>query len=118
MSDASSTFVVSALLDIRNPICYIKLEDFPEMASKPAFATGAQVEHQKFGLGSVLTCGDDYIVIKFDEHGEKKFVSSIVLPGLKKSDRLPPVEKRATRARKKAATPAEKKAAGPVAAVK
>jgi hypothetical protein len=89
------------------------------MASKPAFATGAQVEHQKFGLGSVLTCGDDYIVIKFDEHGEKKFVTSIVLPGLKKSDRQPPVEKRATRARKKAATPAEKKsAAAPVAAAK
>ncbi len=73
------------------------------MASKPAFATGAQVEHIKFGFGSVLTCGDDYIVIKFDDHGEKKFVTSIVLPGLKKSDRQPPVEKRATRARKKAA---------------
>ena len=76
------------------------------MASKPAYATGAQVEHQKFGLGSVVTCSDDYIVIKFDDHGEKKFVTSIVLPGLKKSDRTPPVEKRATRARKKVAAPA------------
>ena len=46
---------------------------------------------------------DDYIVIKFDEHGEKKFISSMVLPSLKKSDRQPPVEKRATRASKKAA---------------
>jgi hypothetical protein len=73
------------------------------MASKPAYAQGAQVEHPKFGLGSVLSCNDDYIVIKFDDHGEKKFVSSIVLPGLKKSDRQPPVEKRATRARKKVA---------------
>jgi hypothetical protein len=73
------------------------------MASKPAFAQGAQVEHPKFGLGSVMSCSDDYIVIKFDDHGEKKFVSSIVLPGLKKSDRQPPVEKRATRARKKTA---------------
>lgn len=97
------------------------------MASKPAFATGAQVEHSRFGLGSVLTCGDEYIVIKFDDHGEKKFVTSIVLPGLKKSDRQPPVEKRATRARKKAADPAVKKltaaekraaAAAPAAAVK
>ena len=68
------------------------------MASKPVFATGAQVEHNKFGLGSVLSCNDDYITIKFDEHGEKKFVTSIVLPALKKSDRQPPVEKkRATR---------------------
>ncbi len=74
------------------------------MASKPAFATGAQVEHGKFGLGSVLSCNDEYIVIKFDEHGEKKFVMSIVLPALKKSDRQPPVEKRRA-ARKKAAAP-------------
>ena len=71
------------------------------MATKPAYAQGAQVEHQKFGLGSVVSCTDDYIVIKFDEHGEKKFISSMVLPSLKKSDRQPPVEKRATRARKK-----------------
>ena len=73
------------------------------MATKPAYATGAQVEHTKFGLGSVLSCNEDHIVIKFDDHGEKKFITSIVLPGLKKSDRQPPAEKRATRARKKAA---------------
>jgi len=73
------------------------------MATKPAFAPGAQVEHPKFGLGSVQSCTDEQIVIKFDEHGEKKFVLQIVLPNLKKSDRQPPAEKRATRARKKAA---------------
>ena len=73
------------------------------MATKPAFAQGAQVEHPKYGLGSVLSCSDEYIVIKFDEHGEKKFVASMALPSLKKSDRQPPVEKRASRARKKAA---------------
>ena len=77
------------------------------MASKPAFAQGAQVEHGKFGLGSVVSCNDDHIVIKFDDHGEKKFVTPIVLPALKKSDRTPPVEKRATRTRKpKAVAPA------------
>lgn len=75
------------------------------MANKPAFAQGAQVEHAKFGLGSVVSCNDEYIVIKFDEHGEKKFVSSIAVPTLKKSDRQPPPEKRATRARKKVAAP-------------
>src|SRR5580692_689055 len=72
------------------------------MATKPAFAQGAQVEHPKFGLGSVLSCTDEYIVIKFDEHGEKKFVLMIVLPNLKKSDRTPPVEKRRTTKRKTA----------------
>ena len=50
------------------------------MATKPAYATGAQVEHTKFGLGSVLSCNEEYVVIKFDEHGEKKFVAQIVLP--------------------------------------
>ena len=74
------------------------------MASKPAFAQGAQVEHTKFGLGSVLSCNDEHIVIKFDDHGEKKFVLSIVLPALKKSDRQPPAEKR--RASRKKAAPA------------
>jgi hypothetical protein len=64
------------------------------MATKPAFAQGAQVEHAKFGLGSVLSCNEEYIVIKWDDHGEKKFVLSIVLPNLTKSDRTPPVEKR------------------------
>jgi hypothetical protein len=72
------------------------------MAIKPAFAQGAQVEHTRFGFGSVLSCNEDYIVIKWDEHGEKKFVLSIVLPNLRKSDRQPPVEKRRS-ARKKTA---------------
>jgi len=70
------------------------------MATKPAFAQGAQVEHGKFGLGSVLSCNEEYIVIKWDDHGEKKFVLSIVLPNLKKSDRTPPVEKRRTTRKK------------------
>ena len=46
------------------------------MATKLPFAQGAQVEHPKFGLGSVLSCDEERIVIKFDEHGEKKFVLS------------------------------------------
>jgi hypothetical protein len=77
------------------------------MANKPAFKQADQVEHPKFGLGSVLSCSDEYIVIKFDDHGEKKFVLTIVLPNLKKSDRTPPVEKRRT---------TKKKIAAPVAA--
>jgi hypothetical protein len=76
------------------------------MAIKPAFAQGAQVEHIRFGLGSVLSCNEDYIVIKWDEHGEKKFVLSIVLPNLKKSDRTPPVEKRRSARKKTAPVPA------------
>ena len=66
------------------------------------FNQGAQVEHQVFGLGTVMSSSEERIIIKFDDHGEKKFVSSMVLPSLKKSDRQPPAEKR-PRARKKAA---------------
>jgi hypothetical protein len=64
------------------------------------FNQGAQVEHQKFGLGTVLSSSDERIVIKFDDHGEKKFVTTMVVTSLKKSDRQPPAEKRASRARK------------------
>jgi hypothetical protein len=72
------------------------------MAFKSPFSQGAQVEHPKFGLGSVLTSSEEQIVIKFDEFGEKKFVASIVLPNLKKSDRQPPAEKRSSRRKAKA----------------
>jgi len=70
------------------------------MAMKPPFAQGAQVEHPKFGFGSVMSCNEERIVIKFDDHGEKKFVTPIVFPNLKKSDRQPPAEKRGTRTRR------------------
>jgi hypothetical protein len=73
------------------------------MANKPAFPQGAQIEHGKFGLGSVTACNDEHITIKFDDHGEKKFVLSIAMPALKKSDRQPPAEKK--RATRKKATP-------------
>ncbi len=64
------------------------------------FNQGAQVEHQKFGLGTVMSSSEERIVIKFEEHGEKKFVTTMVIGSLKKSDRQPPAEKRASRARK------------------
>jgi len=75
------------------------------MALRAIFPDGAQVEHGKFGFGTVLSSNDERMVIKFDDHGEKKFVTTIVLPSLKKSDRQPPAEKRNSR-RRKTVTPA------------
>ena len=75
------------------------------MASN-SYSQGAQVEHLKFGLGTVMTSSEERIVIKFDDHGEKKFVTTMVISSLKKSDRQPPAEKRASRARKAKATTA------------
>ena len=74
------------------------------MASN-TYSQGAQVEHLKFGLGTVLSSSEERIVIKFDDHGEKKFVTNMVMGSLKKSDRQPPAEKKGAR-RKKAAAPA------------
>jgi hypothetical protein len=74
------------------------------MAANP-YSQGAQVEHSVFGLGTVMSINEERIVIKFDDHGEKKFVTPMVVASLKKSDRQPPAEKRAAR-RKKTAAPA------------
>ena len=70
------------------------------MAMRPAYSQGAQVEHPKFGFGSVLSCNEEHTVINFDEFGEKKFVTVIVLTALKKSDRVAPAPKRSSRSRK------------------
>ncbi len=58
------------------------------------------MEHLKFGLGTVLSSSEERIVIKFDDHGEKKFVTNLVMGSLKKSDRQPPAEKKGTRRKK------------------
>jgi len=63
------------------------------MASN-TFSQGAQVEHQKFGLGTVLSSSEERIVIKFDDHGEKKFVTNMVMGSLKKSDGSAPPKRR------------------------
>jgi hypothetical protein len=73
------------------------------MASN-TYSQGAQVEHDKFGLGTVMSSNEERMVIKFDDHGEKKFVTPMVVGQLKKSDRQPPAEKRAARRKAKAAS--------------
>ena len=62
------------------------------------YSTGQQVKHDRYGFGTVLFCDDERISIRFDDHGEKKFVRSIV--ALEKSDREPPPEKKSSRSRK------------------
>jgi transcription elongation factor GreA-like protein len=64
------------------------------------FSQGAQVEHQKFGLGTVVSSSEERIEIKFDDHGVKKFVTTMVISSLKKSDRQPPTEKKGARRKK------------------
>ncbi len=92
----------------RNWFVNLKLQGaFYSMATKSAFQQNAQVEHPKFGPGTVDTCDEQYIVIYFDdpEYSRKKFISSIVIPNLSKLDREPPAKKpRARKPRAKKAT--------------
>ena len=66
-------------------------------------SAGSQVKHERFGFGTVLLCDEERISIRFDDHGEKKFVRSIVV--LEKSDREPPPEKKRRRKAAAAAPP-------------
>ena len=79
------------------------------MASN-TYSQGAQVEHMKFGLGTVLSHSEERIVIKFDDHGEKKFVTNLVMGSLKKSDRQPQPKRRAL-AGKRPSCPQQRRAA-------
>jgi len=92
------------------------------MPPKLPFQIGSQVEHVRFGLGSVTSISEERVSIKWDEHGEKTFVTSIAVPQLKKSDREPLPDRSKTRKRSAAASsttkkPAKKKAKPEVAAV-
>ena len=78
-----------------------ELNRIKSMASN-TYNQGAQVEHMKFGLGTVMSASEERIVIKFDDHGEKKFVTNMVMGSLKKSDRQPPAEKKGARRKKTA----------------
>lgn len=69
------------------------------------YSQGAQVEHNKFGLGTVMSASDERIVIRFDDHGEKKFVTTMVAASLKKSDRQPLAQKRGGKRKAKAVAP-------------
>src|ERR1019366_846380 len=88
---------------------YIRGVNLRKSMASNTYSQGAQVEHLKFGLGTVLSSSEERIVIKFDDHGEKKFVTTLVMGSLKKSDRAAPVEKKGTRKKKTAAVPATAK---------
>src|ERR1039457_816183 len=98
-------FRLISLLPLRRLFCLQQsirgVKRRKSMASN-TYSQGAQVEHQKFGLGTVLSSSEEPLTIKFDDHGEKKFVPPLVMGSLKKSDRHPPAEKKGSR-RKKAA---------------
>ena len=77
------------------------------------FEVGARVVEPTYGLGSVVAVEDAYTRVQFDEHGVKKFMTS--MSKLEPSNEPVPAGLRSTKPRKKRTT---KKiaAAEPVAA--
>ena len=76
------------------------------------FEVGARVVEPTYGLGSVVAVEDAYTRVQFDEHGIKKFLTS--MSKLEPSNEPVPAGLRPGKPRKKRAPKA--KAAQPVAA--
>jgi hypothetical protein len=76
------------------------------------FEVGARVVEPTYGLGSVIAVEDAYTRVQFDEHGVKKFLTS--MSKIEPSDEPVPAGLRGVgKPRKKRTT---KKSAAPVAA--
>lgn len=73
------------------------------------FEVGARVVEPTYGLGSVIAIEDAYTRVEFDEHGPKKFLTS--LARLEPSSEPAPAGSKAKRARKSRKTATKKKVA-------
>ena len=65
------------------------------------FDVGARVMEPTYGLGSVIAVEDAYTRVQFDEHGMKKFLTS--MSKLEPSDEPAPAGARGLKTRKKRA---------------
>jgi hypothetical protein len=68
VADGSDTAVVKEVSDKQEqiePIITVEIND--------------RVKHLRFGLGTVITKDGDYLIVKFDDGGEKRFVTSMVI---------------------------------------
>ena len=74
------------------------------------FEVGARVTEPTYGLGSVIAVEDNYTRVQFDEHGMKKFLTS--MSRLEPSDEPAPAGVR--KVRKKRTTKKAAAAAAPV----
>ena len=77
------------------------------------FEVGARVVEPTYGLGSVVAVEDAYTRVQFDEHGIKKFLTS--MSKLEPSDEPAPAGARGIKTRKKRVTKKAAVAAAPAA---
>ena len=66
------------------------------------FDVGSRVVEPTYGLGSVIAVEDNYTRVQFDEHGAKKFLTS--MSKLEPSDEPAPPGARGAKTRKKRVT--------------
>ena len=66
------------------------------------FDVGSRVVEPTYGLGSVIAVEDNYTRVQFDEHGMKKFLTS--MSKLEPSDEPAPPGARGAKTRKKRVT--------------
>ena len=66
-----------------------------------ALPEGQYIKHFQYGLGVVTESDNDRTSIDFDNHGLKKFVTSIMV--VEQAEGTPPKRKRAKRVKKAAA---------------
>ncbi len=66
------------------------------------FEVGARVVDPTYGFGSVVAVEDAYTRVQFDEHGEKKFLTSLSKLELSDEPLPPPSARRKARRKKKA----------------
>lgn len=65
------------------------------------FSESDRVSHSIYGAGTITSIGEQHTIIEFDEHGRKKFMTSIV--EINHCDvQAPPPKKRKTKAKAKA----------------
>jgi RNA polymerase-interacting CarD/CdnL/TRCF family regulator len=88
--------------------------DAEERLKMKRFEVGARVVEPTYGLGSVVAVEDAYTRVQFDEHGIKKFMTS--MSKLEPSNEPVPAGLRTGKPRKKRTTKAKAAAAEPVAA--
>lgn len=69
------------------------------------FEVGQQVRDVKYGLGTVTWADEQYTTIKFEDHGLKKYVTSLMhMEPLAAGEAKPPKPKRIRTTRRKAKT--------------
>jgi hypothetical protein len=61
-----------------------------------------RILHDRYGLGTISEVDSQYTTIEFDEHGRKKFVTSLL--SLQASDTPAPTRRRGGRSRAKKTT--------------